>query len=106
MPSNKALSLVHVCLIHGGKRASAIWSWNCAVPCTTSGCISCSGNQGLNRDKLKCRPDPQHQRESPESQARQAWAQAALQRLHPYVTHACRADLCVGGQVHATATPL
>src|SRR5215831_11924491 len=21
-----------------GRRASAIWSWNCAVPCTTSGC--------------------------------------------------------------------
>src|SRR5262245_10647515 len=36
-----------------GKKASAIWSWNSIVPCTTSECASRPGNQWFNRDKLK-----------------------------------------------------
>ena len=36
----------------------------------------------------------------------QARAQALLQRRHPCVTDACRADLCVGRQVQAAAAPL
>ena len=46
---------------------------------------------------LQCGHDPQHQRESPQPQDHQARTQAVVQRSDPCVTHACRADLCVGG---------
>src|SRR5205807_5787694 len=36
-----------------GRRASVIWAWNSAAPCTTSGYVSYPGSRWFNRDKLK-----------------------------------------------------
>src|SRR5712691_4222250 len=37
--------------------------------------------------------------------SKEARAEALVQRCHPRVTDACRAHLCVGGQIQATPTP-